>query len=66
MTKDVAIHLVPGDIILGTEDIFRVAGYPEIIVHLKRETVRVAVKDAFGRTQVLVREDMIRRLRKAP
>jgi hypothetical protein len=62
---DVAIHLAPGDIIMGNGNIFRVAGYPELVVYKKKQTVRVAVMDVFGRTQVLVREDIQKRLRKA-
>jgi len=65
MNRDSAIHLAPGDVVMRDEDVFRVAGYPEIVVFQKKSTVRVAVKDAFGRTQVLVREDIDKCLRKA-
>jgi hypothetical protein len=67
MTSEVAMRLGPGDILLCNEDVFRVAGYPEMVVYQKRKTVRVPVRDAFGRTQVLVcvREDIRKSLRKA-
>jgi len=65
MTKEVAMLLGPGDIVLGKEEIFRVAGNPEMVVYRNKKTVRVPVNDVFGKTVVLVREDIIRRLRKA-
>jgi hypothetical protein len=65
MTSEVAMRLGPGDILLCNEDVFRVAGYPEMVVYQKRKTVRVPVRDAFGRTQVLVREDIRKSLRKS-
>lgn len=56
--------VIPGDTIQGHEDYFRVVDYPEEVIWGGKKDLRVPVADAFGRTRVLVREDMVRGFRK--
>lgn len=65
MTTDSAMQLNPGDTVLALREVFRVTGYPEKVKWQRRNTVRIPVLDGYGRTQVLLREDIVRCLRKA-
>ena len=65
MRKKTSKTLAPGDLVESIGELFTVAAYPENIIWGGRNLLRISAKDIFGKTKVLVGEEIIKSTRKS-